>query len=101
MQISLHRCFVTVKVLPHQAMGEMTRISNVKIQTFGRRIFPVHTQHEANMQIKFAKRIKFSALSFAPKEKQRFFTRRKFAAGIEGSNDFKRFLWPCKFAPSA
>lgn len=63
--------FSLYKVLTHRARGELVQINDAKMQIFCRRIFPVHTQREANMCIKFAKRIKFCDFSFAPKEKEK------------------------------
>lgn len=48
----------TLKVLTHQAIGEVTPINNVKMQV----LLPVPTWREANTCIKFAKRIKFCTL---------------------------------------
>lgn len=55
-----------LKVLTHQAIGKVTRISDAKIQIFHQRILFVHVKRNANMRVKFAKRRKFGALSVAP-----------------------------------
>lgn len=48
----------------------MAHINVAKIQILHKQIFPLHTQHEANMIIKLAEWKMFGALFFAPKEKQ-------------------------------
>lgn len=55
----------SMKVLMQRAIGEATQISDAKMQ-----ILPAHTKRNANMRIKLAQRIKFVALSVAPKKKQ-------------------------------